>query len=142
MSNYYTYLTDTGRITSTGYVPYKKGTADYNISLELQTGSDETVVPGEAKELTQYFDLSTNSLKDRPEHNMQVNTKNIDAYDVGVSTLTGAVKGSIISIDRGDGVFGTADGTDVLMSFYYPGAYAIKVEKFPEMPFEVTINAT
>jgi len=101
--------------------------------------SNEDGIDAETAGFSDYVDTTTLTVKARPFQNTTLNKKSVIADGVDKVTLTNVPVNSIIVL--GD-ITQIAVSPTIDLVFDTPGAYNLKVELFPYLPFEATINAT
>jgi hypothetical protein len=127
--NFFTYDPATGQILSTGFCPPDQ--------IYLQSGLNIAALEGEADERSHY--ILDDEVTTRPDHTISIDKTTVEAFDKEIATITGVPSGATIWLDDEEY---TADGTDLEVTFWEQGEHSVRVEDFPTMPFEVTVNAT
>lgn len=132
MKNYIIFETN-GRIVQTGMVP--------EAMFELQGDPDKGrfVMEGSADVCTDY--VLSGGIVSRPACPVHLSTASVKADGVDEAVLWQVPAGASVVVEGPLSTAGTADGSNIRLTFSRVGAYLVRVELFPFKKWEVTINA-
>ncbi len=130
--DYTVYISATGKIVRTGTAPLSL--------ISRQPQSSESVLHQPSNVFTDY--VFNAAVTPRPTNPATIDKMTVTANGNEVVTLSSIPSNSVISI-RGDGVnlTQTVQGTTETVDFDTPGSYLIRIEAFPYLDYEVTVNA-
>lgn len=132
MKNYLIY-DGSGRIIQTGVVP------DSMLELQGDPDNGRYVKEGVADGDTQY--VLADQLVGRPVSPALASATSVRANGVDEVMLWQVPAGARISVQGPQAMSGTADGSNVILTFATPGSYVVRIEQFPYQDKEVSINA-
>ncbi len=109
--------------------------------IQIQLQQNENYIESYSDDTINYVDINVDIPIILTKQNNTSNISKNDVYADGVDkiVLSATPIGSVVYL--GD-VTSTSDGTDIDLIFDIPGTYDLKVELFPYLDFEATINAT
>jgi len=131
MSQYYTYVTATGRIYSRGYSENPQFKAVFNPEL--------TVVEGFADAKSQYFDLVEGILKDKTELSLTIDKTTLTADGTDSVNISGIPVGTIYW--QSDVTFVVDDGS-LIFTTDVANTYLLEFHSIEHFDVEVTLVAT
>jgi len=135
----FTIYESTGKILRTGIAP------DNMIAAQTQAGEFLVGEPG--NDLTQYIpDVANPVITQRPANTTTVDKTTVTADGVDKIILSAIPLNSVITLANTKDaniapVVTTTTTATIDLVFDIPGTYKLKVELFPYLPFEATINA-
>lgn len=132
MRNYLIYDED-GRIIQTGVVPAAM------LELQGEPESGRFVMEGSADVCTQY--VRKGVIVSRPVCPALLSTASIQADGIDEVVAWQVPAGARIAVQGPLAMSGTADGSNIAMTFATPGVYRFSVQLFPFQDMEVSINA-
>jgi len=105
-----------------------------------QVKSGESIIPGVANDNTQY--VVAGVITDKPPMTTAINTTTVPADGVTPITITGAPIPCNFEVTGPANYFGSDPDGTLQLTFNLAGTYTVKLEAFPYLPMEYTINAT
>lgn len=127
----YLYYDNRGKITST-YL-------GFNVSMQK---TRLPYIESEFEVDTKLYYVLNKTITKRPTNEVIIDKQTLIADGIDLITFSNVVKGifKAINIDTGEAVSGIIEGTDTFGTTV-SGTYKIKIESFPYLDFETTIEA-
>lgn len=131
MINYSCYSNVTGQFLWGGSVP--------KYMFDIQSTDEVTAIEGVYDPDTQYVDLTTGKITDKPTLTINQNKTQIQADGVDEWVLSDLPVGS--SVTWPDGEISIIDDGEIIFSVDLEGVYIFKIDSFPYLKTEVSIEA-
>lgn len=112
-----------------------------NSMVDSQAQEGEAWISGEADPRTQYVNVSTRVVENRPTMDISLSKTEISADGVDAAILNGP-SGALLMINGPIAVEFTLDGTPTDITTDIPGTYDLTISLFPYLEWEAQIVAT
>lgn len=130
--NFTCYSRGTGEFLWVGSVP--------SFMFDIQTNNEVIALPGIYDSKTQYVNLTSEEVENRPPLPIVVNKTSILANGLDEWIVTGIPEGALVTDPTG--VTSTVNDGEIVFSVDIPDTYVFIIKAFPYLDTEISIEAT